>query len=75
MQKKAAIVAWSISGQRGLIHTNWLVGVGKQAWFGAFDRALFGTREQAREQLRALTPQLPFKGTWRVVKVLVWPQV
>jgi len=71
---KRKATAWSIASERGLIHTNWLLGRnGLRAWAGADDRGLFATRREAREMLVRLRPALPWSNTWRVVKVtLEW---
>lgn len=71
--------AWAIVHDRGLMHTNWLLGVGEEAWPGAFVGTLFTTRSAARDAIKAArgyavaangwSSGLPF--TPRVVKVAV----
>lgn len=70
---------WAIAHDRGLMHTNWLIGRGNESYPGMLPVGLFTTRTAARKALKRLVAwetdlisrksNLPFQA--KIVKVVI----
>ena len=63
-------IGWAIAHSHGLMHTNWLLGVGRELWPGMLPCGLFVTRDAARKALRSVPKCNPVTSVEKADAVL-----